>query len=195
MSQLELNQGDNFKFGVDVSRSMEEKDCPGGLSRIAYLKEQTIAFAREASKYDPDGIDVYTFGATVKKYANITADRAADVIGGLQANESATQTHLLIQQAYDDHKKEGHAQTVLFIATDGAPSDKDAVRGIIRKIASEIKDEHEFAISFLQVGNDAGIAQFLAELDDNLNAKYDIVDVKRLDQVNFLEAFDGALHD
>jgi len=113
----------------------------------------------------------------------------------LQANESATQTHLLIQQAYDDHKKEGHAQTVLFIATDGAPSDKDAVRGIIRKIASEIKDEHEFAISFLQVGNDAGIAQFLAELDDNLNAKYDIVDVKRLDQVNFLEAFDGALHD
>ena len=33
MSNLELNKGDNFIFAVDVSASMQTKDC-NGLSRI-----------------------------------------------------------------------------------------------------------------------------------------------------------------
>ncbi len=196
MSNLELNKGDQFIFGVDVSASMQTADTSSGQSRINHLKEKVIAFAKEASKYDPDGIDVVTFGHQVKTLKNVTADTAEQVIGALQANEGSTDTAGLIREAYKLHKASGSDQTVLFIATDGAPNDREAVKDAIRTIAAELKDEREFAISVLTVGSpNADLQGFLSEIDDNLKAKHDIVDVKALDDVDFMTAFVGALHD
>ena len=194
--QFELNPGDNFIFGVDVSGSMQNPDWPNGLTRIEFLKEKVIQFAGEAGKYDTDGIDVLTFGQVVTPFPGVTSDKAAEIIGKLKAMEAATMTHLLISEAYKMHKAGGYPQTVLFIATDGAPSNPQAVKDAIIAVAADIKDEHEFAISFLTVGNiDAGLQAFLTDLDDNLGAKFDIVDVKKLEEVDFLSAFAGALHD
>lgn len=195
MSQLELNKGDNFIFLFDVSASMQAKDTPSGASRIDYLKEKLVTFVGEAAKYDDDGIDLITFGHTVTVKPKLTPASAGSIIGELKANESATETAAAIKRAYEMHKQGGYAQTVAFIATDGAPSNKDDVREVIRTIASDLKDEHEFAISFLVVGQDVAIRDFLTELDDNLKAKHDIVDVKNLDEVDFVGAFAGALHD
>ncbi len=199
MSNLELNQGDNFIFGMDVSGSMQTADCPGGMKRIDYLKEKVIQFAGEASKYDSDGIDVITFGHQIKVFNNIDGDKAKDVIAKLTATESATMTHELISKAWEMHKTSGSKQTVLFIATDGDPSDREAVKKVIRGIAAELPDGDEdfaFSISILTVGNiDGALQSFLTDLDDNLKAKHDIVDVKRLDEVDFISAFAGALHD
>jgi Mg-chelatase subunit ChlD len=194
--QLELNKGDNFIFGVDVSGSMSMTDCPGGLSRIAFLKEKVITFAKEASKWDEDGIDILTFGHQITPYKGVTAEKAEQLISGFVANEGSTDTAGVIREAYKLHKAGGYEQTVLFVATDGAPSDANAVRETIRTIASELKDEHEFAISFLTVGQiDSKLQAFLTELDDNLKAKHDIVDVKALADIDFMSAFMGALND
>ncbi len=196
-NNLELNVGDNFIFGVDVSASMQMRDCPGNMTRIDFLKEKVIQFATEASKFDTDGIDVLTFGHTVTPYPGINADRAQEIIGKLRAEQGATHTHDLIRQAFQMHKAGSYAQTVLFIATDGAPSDRDQVLDAIVQITEEIKDEHEFAISILTVGHiDPGLQAWLTQLDDDLpGAKHDIVDVKRLEDVDFMTAFVGALHD
>lgn len=196
-NQLELNKGDNFIFGMDVSASMQTKDCPGNTARIEYLKEQVIVFAREASKWDEDGIDVLTFGERVKSFLGVDADKAADIIGALRATEGMTDTAAVIKAAYKLHKDAGKEQTVLFLATDGEPSDRGAVKQAIIEISKDIKDEHEFAISFLTVGKIAPELQdFLTMLDDDLkDAKYDIVDVKKLEEVDFMAAFSGALHD
>lgn len=196
MSNLELNQGDNFIFGIDVSGSMQTGDAPGGLSRIDYLKEQVIAFAKEAAKYDTDGIDVLTFGHTVTHYPGITSQRAEEVISKLRATEGATNTHLLIERAYALHKDGGYQQTVLFIATDGSPSVPHLVKDVILSIAKQLQDEREFAISFLTVGSiDPGLQFFLDSLDDLKGAPCDIVDVKKLEEVDFMNAFLGAVHD
>jgi uncharacterized protein YegL len=197
MSQLELNRGDNFIFAIDVSASMQATDCPNGTSRIEYLKEQVKTFAIEASKWDEDGIDVLTFGSKVTPYRNVTAEKAGEIIGGLKANEGMTDTAGAIKAAYSLHKEGKYAQTVCFIATDGEPADRAAVKRVIVDITNELKDEHEFALSFLSVGNIAPDLQaFLTALDDDLKgAKYDIVDVKKLEEVDFMAAFAGALHD
>jgi len=196
-NNLELNQGDNFIFGVDVSGSMTASDCPGGMTRIAFLKEKTIQFAQEAGKYDTDGIDVLTFGHQITSYLGVTADKAAEIIGKLQATEGATQTADLIRAAYKLHKDAGKEQTVLFIATDGEPSNRDDVKKAIVDITNDVKDPKEFTISFLTVGNvNASLQQFLNSLDDDLKAaKYDIVDVKALTDVDFVSAFVGAIND
>jgi len=196
-NNLELNQGDNFIFGVDVSGSMQSNDCPGGLSRIEFLKEKVIQFAGEASKYDTDGIDVITFGHQIKEFNGLTGETAASTIKALTAPEAATQTHLLINRAYEKHVAGGYEQTVLFIATDGDPSDREAVKKSIVDITNKIKDEKEFKISFLTVGvvSDS-LSKFLTGLDDDLKgAKCDIVDVKALESVDFMSAFVGAIND
>lgn len=197
MSQLELNKGDNFIICVDVSASMQTTDCPNGTSRIEYLKEQVKTFAVEASKWDENGIDVITFGQKVTIYPNITAEKAQEVIGGLKANEGMTDTAAVIKSAYATHKASSSKQTVCFIATDGEPADRTAVKNAIIDITNDIRDEHEFALSFLSVGNISPDLQvFLTALDDDLKgAKYDIVDVKKLEEVDFMAAFSGALHD
>jgi hypothetical protein len=175
---------------------MQQTDTPNGASRIDYLKEKLTAFVNEAGKYDDDGIDLLTFGHAVTLKPKLTPSSAADIIAALKANEGSTQTDRAIAKAYELHKAGGYDQTVCFIATDGAPADKDAVRDVIRTIAAELKEEHEFAISFLIVGDpEPQLQAFLRELDDSLKAKYDIVDVKSLDAVDFMSAFVGALHD
>jgi Mg-chelatase subunit ChlD len=196
-NNFELNKGDNFIFGVDVSGSMATSDCPGGKKRIDFLKEKTIQFANEASKWDTDGIDVITFGSKITPYSGVTAEKAAELIGGFQANEGSTDTAGLITAAYGIHKAGGYEQTTLFIATDGAPNSKDEVIKAIADITNDVKDEREFNISFLTVGKiDAGLRAFLDVLDDALpGAKYDIVDVKELESVDFEAAFMGALND
>jgi len=197
MSQLELNKGDNFIFAIDVSASMQTTDCPNGASRIEYLKEQVKTFAIEASKWDTDGIDVLTFGQKVTKFNNVTAEKATDIIGALKANEGMTDTAAVIKAAYGMHKEGKYEQTVCFIATDGEPADRNAVKKAIIDITNDIKNEHEFALSFLSVGNiSPDLQAFLTALDDDLKgAKFDIVDVKKLEEVDFMAAFSGALHD
>ncbi len=196
-NNLELNKGDNFIFGVDVSGSMATTDCPGGVSRIEYLKEKVIQFANEASKWDEDGIDVLTFGHQVKAYQGVTASKAEEVIKGLAANEASTDTAGLIRKAWEIHKAGGYEQTVLFVATDGNPADRKAVQDAIVEITNQMGDEREFNIAFLTVGTiDPGLRAFLTGLDDDLKgAKYDIVDVKALEDVDFMSAFVGALND
>jgi Mg-chelatase subunit ChlD len=202
-SNYELNQGDQFIFGVDVSLSMKTKDVKG-MSRIDALKEQVITFIGEASKYDPDGVDVITFGQNVTHLGALTAAQAKDAIAPLQASEPSTDTAGLIRKAWELHTaKKGEDQTVLFIATDGEPNSRSAVKEEIRKIAAQQEADNEtFSISFLTVGTiDSGLQSFLTELDDTLNAKdkngadIDIVDVKALNDIDFMTAFVGAVHD
>lgn len=196
-SNLELNKGDNFILLCDVSGSMGNKDCPGGMSRIEYMKEQCRTFATAASEWDEDGIDVIAFGANITAHKNVSSDKAIEVINKLSATEMSTDTAGAIKAAYGRHKETNSDQTFVFVFTDGEPNDRKAVKKVITDISNDIKDEHEFAIQFLTVGNiDQGLQSFLTELDDDLKgAKHDIVDVKRIEDVDFVAACAGALHD
>lgn len=199
-SNFELNQGDQFIFALDVSASMNHSDCPNGLSRIQYSKEQAKVFASEAAKYDPDGADYLTFGEKIVTYWNQNEAEAHALIDSLKANEGMTDTSGAISAAWK-RAQELRAQgvtdnIVLMVVTDGAPSDKEAVKKVIRDIADTLTNGEEFGIIFLTVGQiDAGLNAFLTELDDTLNAKHDIVDVKDFMTVNFLQAFSGAVND
>jgi Mg-chelatase subunit ChlD len=192
---LELNQGDDFIFLLDVSGSMSATDTPNGQSRYDFAKEKAQAFCREAAKIDTDGISIYRFGHQIKKFSDITPDKIDEAFAG-GPNEMSTDTAGAIRAAWEEHLERKNEQTFVLIVTDGAPNDQKAVKDLIIDITNKVKDEREFNIAFLQVGNDASVAAFLTELDDNLKgAKYDIVDVKRLEEVDFMAAVAGAMND
>lgn len=198
-NNLELNKGDDFIIGLDISGSMQATDCPGDVSRIAYSIESFKAFANEAAKYDTDGVSLYAFGASVHAFPDVSADKidsVATALAGLRL-ESMTRTDLVIKQAWEEHKARNNEQTVVMVFTDGEPSNAEGLLTLIAQITQEVKDEREFNIAFITVGQrNAELDKFLAILDDGINgAKYDIVDVKRLEEVDFYAAFDGALND
>lgn len=197
-NNLELNKGDQFIIGLDISGSMQISDCPGGLSRYQYTLETCKMFVAEANKWDPDGVSFYPFGATVHAYRDQQPADIDKMIEKLKF-EGATMTHLAIREAYKEHKEKKNEQTFFMLFTDGEPSDHDAVKQAIIDITKDVKDEKEFRIAFLTVGQRTpALEQYLIDLDDNLKsngAKYDIVDVKRVEDVDFMAAVNGALND
>jgi Mg-chelatase subunit ChlD len=196
---LELNKGDDFIIGLDISASMQASDCPGGLTRSAYVLEQMRTFVKEASKWDTDGVSLYAFGTGVHAHPDVTADKLDETVDRLAKlpYEGATMTHLVVKKAWDEHKERNNEQTVLMLFTDGEPSDPEALLSNIASITNSVVDEREFNIAFITVGaRSVGLEAFLAKLDDEIpGARYDIVDVKRLEEVDFYKAFDGALND
>lgn len=196
VQNLELHKGDQFIIGLDISGSMGATDCPGGMSRISYTLETLKTFVAEAAKWDPDGVSFYPFGATCHAYPDMLPADIDAKIKGIKL-ESATMTHLAIREAYAEHVRKNNGQTFLMIFTDGEPSDPESVKSEIIRITNAVKDEKEFRIAFLTVGQRSPeIDRYLTMLDDDLKgAKYDIVDVKRIEDVDFMAAVNGALTD
>lgn len=196
VNNLELNKGDQFIIGLDISGSMAATDCPNGMRRIDYCLETLKTFVGEAAKWDPDGVSFYLFGATCHPYPDMTVDAINAKLVGLRL-ESATMTHMAIALAYQEHKAKKSEQTFLMIFTDGEPSDPQAVQQAIIKITNDVKDPAEFRIAFLTVGQRTpSLDAYLTALDDDLKgAKYDIVDVKKIEDVDFMAAINGALTD
>jgi len=197
-NNLELNKGDQFIIGLDVSGSMQTKDTTSGLSRYDHVLEQLDVFMNEADKWDPDGVSFYTFREKVTAFPNLKAGAYKSKLPKAPI-EGTTLTEQAIKAAYAEHKAAKSEQTFFMLFTDGVPANPDAVKQAIIEITKDVKDEKEFRITFLTVGvRDTKLEAYLTNLDDTLTndgAKYDIVDVKRIEDVDFMAAVSGAIHD
>lgn len=196
--KLELNKDCNFIIALDISASMQNKDTPTpGQTRYQYALEMCEQFAHEAAKYDPDGVSIITFGSDIHSHPDVAADKI-DALLENQKFEGATQTNLAVHAAFMEHKKKNNKQTCLMIFTDGEPSSEDDLLKEIASITQQVATNEEFTMIFITVGKRSPSLQaFLTKLDDDLpGAKYDIVDVKALEEVgSFTDAFVGALSD
>jgi uncharacterized protein with von Willebrand factor type A (vWA) domain len=177
---------------IDKSGSMTTRDCPGNKSRWEYAQETTVALARWSEPVDPDGITVAVFASQFKVYEGVTAAKAEQVFLENQPM-GGTDTAAVLKNrldAYFARKAKGGAKSVLlFVMTDGEPSDREAVADVIVAATKKMDRDEEIAVQFVQVGRDPEASKFLAFLDDGLTAKgakFDVVDtVKIADVENF----------
>jgi len=91
---------------------MATKDQPGSRSRWVTARESTEAFARKCEELDPDGLTLYVFASTFRRYERVTADRVAAVF---VENEPCGGTDLaaVLEHAfagYFDRKGSGQAR-------------------------------------------------------------------------------------
>jgi Mg-chelatase subunit ChlD len=196
-NNFELNFGDQMIVAFDVSGSMQANDCPGNSTRFKYVQETMRTFIKEAAKYDPDGVSFYAFNNTLKIFPDVkTVEEIDNMIAQLRPG-GGTSTELPITAAYKEHKDKGSEQTFLLLFTDGEPGNKQAVEQAIIDITNDVADEKEFRIAILTIGvRDSALEQWLSDLDDNLGskgAKYDIVAIHKLEDVDFEQAIADAI--
>jgi len=202
---FEIDPNKQYILAGDISGSMQNSDpACGGNTRYAYMLEKFEQFIQASQDFDPDGPTVILFGENVQVFENTNLDAVKANLSN-PAFEGWTNTHAAIAKAYELHKAQkaangSHPGTVLLVFTDGSPTNRKAVADTIVKIANEIERDEEFSIAFLTVGSiDADLQAWLNKLDDELQgsggAQFDIVDVKALESVTFLQAVAGAIND
>ncbi|MGB7440509.1 MAG: VWA domain-containing protein [Coleofasciculaceae cyanobacterium] len=181
----------DYTLIIDKSGSMSSQDQAGGRSRWETVQESTLAVARKCEQLDPDGITVYLFSSSFKRYDNVTSDKVSQIF---QENDPMGRTDLagVLKDAtknYLQRKTAGETQPngeTILVITDGEPDDRKEVMRVIIEASRQIDRDEELAISLIQVGKDAMATRFLKALDDDLQgagAKFDIVDTVTLDDM------------
>jgi hypothetical protein len=204
--------GRQYTVAIDRSSSMGIQDVPASLgsdqmvARWTAVSERTVGLADQCDNYDPDGIELVSFGTDVRWHGASNADRVEEIFENKEIRPDGLTNMVDLFQGY--HRKvlkqftqEGERQHTLLVIGDGAPQNKDAVRAAIKAFAIDMMrrglSDEEIAISVLLIGNgrDAQKAwDFWKEVDDELKNDpelrsynhgqgYDIVDKK---QWNFI---------
>ncbi|MCC5627971.1 vWA domain-containing protein [Nostoc sphaeroides] len=188
----------DYTLIIDKSGSMSTPDQVGGRSRWDIAQESTLALARKAEQFDPDGITVYLFSGRFKRYDDVTSAKVAQIF--LENDPSGT-TNLasVLQDALNNYfqrkaagKSKPNGETILVI-TDGEPDDRKAVFEVIIHATRQMERDEELAISIIQVGSDPQATKFLKALDDQLQsvgAKFDICDTVTLDDLEDMSLVD-----
>lgn len=202
----DLLQNRDYTLIIDRSGSMSTKDMPSGKSRWDACKEGTLALAAKIEEFDTDGITVYAFASNYKRYENVTAAKVTDVFNENEPNGS-TALDTVLEHALNDYfarKAKGATKAngdLILVVTDGEPNDKAAVAKVITAATKKMDRDEELAISFIQIGKDAGATAFLKSLDDDLQgkgAKFDIVDAvtaEEAENMTFIELLTKAITD
>ncbi|MEH2078141.1 hypothetical protein CDG77_25140 [Nostoc sp. 'Peltigera membranacea cyanobiont' 213] len=188
----------DYTLIIDKSGSMSTPDQVGGRTRWEIAQESTLALARKAEQFDPDGITVYLFSGRFKRYDDVTSAKVAQVF---LENDPAGTTNLagVLQDALNNYfqrkaagKSKPNGETILVI-TDGEPDDRKAVFEVIIHATRQMERDEELGISIIQVGSDAQATKFLKALDDQLEsvgAKFDICDTVTLDDLEDMSLVD-----
>lgn len=207
MSNIELNPNKQYILAGDISGSMQTVDPKSGnISRYQYMLEKFKQFIGESMDFDPDGPTVMLFGENIQTFSNITLEKVSNNLQSPRF-EGFTNTDLVIKQAWSQHLVEkaelsrqgkAHPGTVLFIFTDGQPTNQMAVERIIIEIANAVDRDDEFSIGFLLVGTiESSLADWLEKIDNGLTGKvkYDIVGTQPIEGVSFLKAVNNAINE
>lgn len=158
----------------DVSGSTSRSSTRfNGKTRWEEMQEDAGRIAREAAKYDPDGIDIVVFNTAVKEFFGTTADKVDDVFAEF-APGGTTNTAGAVR-AVTKRATDLPGNVVVMVFTDGgADSEADALNAM--RDAAKGLGRPKIGFIFVQVGNDAGAVQFLERLNAGLGSGYpDIV--------------------
>lgn len=170
---------------IDKSGSMSTSDCPGGMTRWDWCREQMLGFTRQTASVFRQGIDVLLFSSEYQAFPNVNFNAVRNVFtsnrpsGGTQMSEP-------LEAVFNEHfrKRDQLGNTkklIVEVISDGEPSDKGQVAAVIARATQRMQKPDEITVSFIQIGNERDGASALTYFDNHLmrdGALQDIVDVE-----------------
>ncbi len=173
---------------VDRSGSMASKDT-NGKTRWENAIEGSIALATKASTFDADGITLYTFAGSFKKYPSVGPEAVEKAFKESEPNGSTNLAGVLSDYTADFGKRKAAGELkpngeLVLVITDGEPDNRETVKKAIIEVSQTLETDSELGFLFVQIGNDASAAAYLKTLDDELKgAKFDIVNTMTMEDV------------
>ncbi len=185
----------DYTLIIENSKVMAEKS--GGQNLWSLIEDATLAIANKCEEYDFDGLSLYLYADKFTKFKHINAHQIAHIFD-TNLPQKNSQLAPVLQAAIDDYFERrtlGFAKSngeTLIVILGSMPVAPKAVEDIIINAANQISHDEELAILFIQVGSDKLLRELLIRWDDDLQslgAKFDICDVKQIEQVkhNLLE--------
>jgi hypothetical protein len=189
-SQLELLSGHAVAILVDKSTSMNEKDCPGHISRWRWCQEQAELFSQQTAGVLSERFTLAMFAHNYDIYPSVTLDQMRRLFEHTK-RKIGTHPEGALREIFDAYFRGSMGQKPLVIAviSDGEPNDPEKVEEVIREATWQMKSPDQVSVTFLQVGHDEDGSEILREFDQQLRrrgAKYDIVDRKSFFEVQRL---------
>lgn len=170
---------------IDQSGSMDERDCPGGMSRWDWCRDQMMSLTAQIAAVFKNGITVALYSSDYEIFRNVDLGYVTRIFAE-HGPAGATFTGKTVQAVLDDYfarKSTNSAATrnlLVQVVTDGDPSDKGNLIAAITRATQQIRSPQEITINFIQIGNESAGANTLAKLDRDLareGAQFDIVKV------------------
>lgn len=158
---------------IDHSASMGDPSIRrSGMTRFSELQEDTVGIAREAQRFDSDGLTVVAFSSAVRVFDGVTADRVADIFKEFSPR-GGTNLAAALEAAFAKAATSSK-DCVILVFTDGVPDDGGRVYQVVNS-AGQKNGRPKLGITFVQVGEAPEATAFLAKLNNNLSV--DIVAV------------------
>lgn len=200
LAPAELNKLSRYDISVliDSSGSMSTVDCPSSfsvnhqpISRWQWCQEQTAWFSQQVSAVLPRGLTLIPFDS---KWSRIQNASSQDIGNFFNSTRPDGGTNLLgpLKEEIENYfsRRDSGMQPrplMLAIITDGDPSNKSALRKVIKDATERMTRPEEIKIVFLLIGTDRTGHEFVDELDSELaqrGAALDIVASHQFAQVN-----------
>lgn len=166
-------RGCDFLVLIDHSGSMGDPSLRrSGFTRFEELQEDAIALAREAQKFDDDGLTVIAFSSAVRVFDGVKADAVSKVFGEVAPRGGTNLTDAL--QAAIAKIEASAKNGIILCFTDGVPDNEQMVYETINSAGNKL-GRPRIGITFVQVGEEPRATKFLDAVNNNL--KVDIVAV------------------
>ncbi|MBX9670850.1 MAG: hypothetical protein K2X93_24830 [Candidatus Obscuribacterales bacterium] len=189
---------------IDQSLSMQNMDCPGGLSRWDWVGVQTRQMASQLAPFVPRGLTLTTFASEYKVYPNASPGDITQIFRNPNFSKGTRLSGPVRDRLgnYLQNRGPGSRPVLIGVITDGVPiprTERTMVADSIIAASNRMRDPRDITVVFFQIGT-AG-RRFLVDVDNNLvsyGARHDIVRVipfERLVQVGFAQGLVDAVRE
>lgn len=136
-----------------------------GRTRFDEMHESCLAVARQAERYDDDGITVITFSGRTKVFDGVTGDKVKNVFAEIHPG-GGTNLGAAIREVMAK-KRASTKDVIAIIYTDGEADSETDVIAALNDAGKEF-GRPKIAFVIVQIGEDAGAKKFLDRLDNGL---------------------------
>lgn len=177
---------------IDGSGSMGTNDCPGGLSRWEWCRNQLLGFTRQTSQVFRQGIDILLFSSEYQAFPNVNYSTVKNIFASGMPN-GGTYMAKPLDAVFEEHFRRrdqmgSNKKLLVEVISDGEPSDKGQVAAVISRATQRMRSPDEITVSFLQIGNDRSGLNNLARFDSNLTREGAFHDIVRMQPFSMVVA-------